>query len=161
MDLELFEAAAEAFPEGNVVVVGRARVDVSRLGRWPNVHLLGPRPYAELPALAKGFDVALLPFRINELTLNANPLKVREYLAAGLPVVSTAVPEVEQLGQCLIGRGREDFVQKLREALKAPGPRRERSEAVRRESWAARVEEIRGHVAAVEAEKRRRAAPAG
>jgi glycosyltransferase involved in cell wall biosynthesis len=159
VDLELFEAVAEAFPAGNVVVVGRARTDVRSMGRWPNVHLLGPRPYAELPAIAKGFDVALLPFRINELTLNANPLKVREYLAAGLPVVSTAVPEVEELGQCLIGRGRGDFLEKLREALKAPGPRHERSEAVRRESWAARVEEIRGHVAAVEAEKRRRVGP--
>lgn len=149
VDLELLGAVAAAYPSGSVVVIGRQRVDVGSLTRIRNVHLLGPRPYAELPAFAKGFDVALLPFCINELTLNANPLKVREYLAAGLPVVATGVPEVEQLGLCFIGRDREDFVSKLREALQTPGPRRERSEAVRGESWAARVEEIRGHVAAL------------
>ncbi len=149
VDLELLGAVAAAYPSGSVVVIGRQRVDVARLAHLPNVHLLGARPYAQLPAFAKGFDVALLPFCINELTLNSNPLKVREYLAAGLPVVATAVPEVEQLGLCLIGHDREDFVSKLGEALLAPGPRRERSEAVRHESWAARVEEIRAHVAAL------------
>ena len=56
--------------------------------------MLGRKAYADLPRYAKAFDVALMPFRVNELTLAANPLKVREYLAAGLPVVSTAIPDV-------------------------------------------------------------------
>lgn len=56
----------------------------------------------ELPGYSKGFDVAILPFPISEVTLHANPLKVREYLAAGLPVVSTPIPEVEVLGLCRI-----------------------------------------------------------
>jgi hypothetical protein len=82
--------------------------------------------------------------------LNANPLKVREYLAAGLPVVSTAIPEVEVLGLCRIGRDQESFVNEVREALREPGPDIERSEAIRSESWEARVDEVRAHLAALE-----------
>jgi glycosyltransferase involved in cell wall biosynthesis len=81
--------------------------------------------------------------------LSSNPLKVREYLAAGLPVVSTAIPEVERIPQCLVGRDPDDFLAKVRQALEKPGPQRERSESVRGESWAARVEEIRAHVQAL------------
>ncbi|MBI5548000.1 MAG: glycosyltransferase [Deltaproteobacteria bacterium] len=151
VDQELIEEVARAFPRGSVVLLGRVRTDVSRLRRVPNIHLLGPRPYATLPAYAKGFDVALMPFRVNELTLNANPLKVREYLAAGLPVVSTAVPEVVRLGLCLIARDGASAVEQVRKALRSPGPRRWRSEKIRDESWEARLEEIRGHVRALRA----------
>jgi len=154
IDLELLERTAQAFPSGSLVIIGKERADTSRLRRLPNVHLLGERPYGRLPAYCKAFDVALMPFRVSELTLNANPLKVREYLAAGLPVVSTAIPEVEQLGLCLVGRTPEDFVARVREALLSPGPSRERSEAVREHSWEARVEEIRATVAALSVEGR-------
>jgi glycosyltransferase involved in cell wall biosynthesis len=119
---------------------------VSRLKKVRNVHILGPRPYRELPSFCKAFDVALMPFRINELTLNANPLKVREYLAAGLPVVSTAIPEVEQLGLCFVGKDHQGFLAQLPRALESPMSRRERSERMKGESWAARLEEIRSHV---------------
>jgi glycosyltransferase involved in cell wall biosynthesis len=91
-----------------------------------------------------------MPFRINELTLNANPLKVREYLAAGLPVVSTAIPEVEVLGLCQIGHDTESFVREVENALTDPGPSLARSEAVRSESWEARVDEVRAHLATIE-----------
>lgn len=147
VDVELMARVAERFSSGSLVVLGKATTDVSVLQRLPNVHLLGRRPYSELPAFCKGFDVALMPFRINELTLNANPLKVREYLAAGLPVVSTAIPEVEVLGWCRIGRDSESFLSEVEQALLDPGPSVERSEAVRGESWEARLDEIRQHVA--------------
>ncbi|HEY3447936.1 MAG TPA: glycosyltransferase [Myxococcales bacterium] len=155
VDVDLLEALAKANPGGSVVLVGRVRTDVSRLRRATNVHLLGPKPYATLPGYAKAFDVGLLPFRVNELTLNSNPLKVREYLAAGLPVVSTAIPEVEQLGQCLVAHDTPQFLAQVRRALRVPGPRRARSDRIRSESWEARLEEIRGHVAALESSRRR------
>src|SRR5262249_53912748 len=107
------------------------------------VHLLGRKPHEELPAYCKGFDVALMPFRINELTLNANPLKVREYLAAGLPVVSTAIPEVEVLGQCRIASDADAFVCEGGGALAAPGPGGRARGAAGHESWQARLDEIR------------------
>ena len=148
VDVELMARVAAHFSGGSLVVLGKATTDVSALERLPNVHLLGREPYADLPAYCKGFDVALNPFRISELTLNANPLKVREYLAAGLPVVSTAIPEVEVLGQCRIGGGRRRVRRaRSRRPWPTPGPRAARSEAIRPESWAARLDEIRGHLA--------------
>lgn len=147
VDVDLMARVAEHFRGGSLVVLGRATTDVSALARQPNVHLLGRVPYAELPAYCKGFDVALNPFRISELTLNANPLKVREYLAAGLPVVSTAIPEVEVLGHCRIAADAEAFLREIEAALADPGPSPARSEAIRPESWEARLEEIRGHLA--------------
>lgn len=149
VDLDLMAHVAQQFPEGSMVLLGKATTDTSVLERVPNVHLLGRKPYEMLPAYCKGFDVALMPFRINELTLNANPLKVREYLAAGLPVVSTAIPEVEVLGQCRIGHDTESFITEVREALLDPGPSVARSEAIRSESWEARIDEIREHLVAL------------
>jgi len=149
VDLDLLVRVAKQFSQGSLVLLGKAITDVSRLECLPNVHLLGRKPYASLPAYCKGFDVALMPFRINELTLNANPLKVREYLAAGLQVVSTAIPEVEVLGLCRIGSDHDGFVQEVKLALADPGTRVERSETVRSESWEARLEDIRYHIAAL------------
>jgi len=146
VDLELIAAVAKRFPNGSVVMVGKSTTDTKVLEQEPNIHLLGRKTYESLPGYCKGFDVALMPFRINELTLNANPLKVREYLAAGLPVVSTAIPEVEVLGLCRIGTDRESFVREVEIALREPGPSGERSERVRSESWDARVDELRGYL---------------
>jgi glycosyltransferase involved in cell wall biosynthesis len=150
VDLELMAEVAKRYPNGSMVLVGKATTDTSVLEQLPNVHLLGRKPYASLPAYCKGFDVALMPFRINELTLNANPLKVREYIAAGLPVVSTAIPEVEVLGLCRIGRDHPSFIQEVELALQDPGPSVARSESIRSESWGARVDELRASLARLE-----------
>jgi len=148
VDVDLMAEVAKHFAHGSLVILGKVTTDVSVLESLPNVHLLGRKPYEELPAYCKGFDVALMPFRVNELTLNANPLKVREYLAAGLPVVSTPIPEVEVLGQCRIADGPEETIREVEAALADPGPTRARSEAIRGESWEARLDEIRRHLAA-------------
>jgi glycosyltransferase involved in cell wall biosynthesis len=150
VDLDLMAEVAKRFPGGSLVLLGKATTDTSVLEGLPNVHLLGRKPYAELPAYCKGFDVALMPFRINELTLNANPLKVREYLAAGLQVVSTPIPEVEVLGLCRIASGPQAFAGEIEAALAEPGPSVERSEAIRNESWEARLEEIGQYLAELE-----------
>jgi glycosyltransferase involved in cell wall biosynthesis len=147
VDVELLAHVAWSFPEGSLALVGKTATDVSQLKRLPNVHLLGRRPYADLPAYCKGFDVALNPFRINELTLNSNPLKVREYLAAGLPVVSTPTPEVVRLNHCRIASGPDEFTREIERALENPGPSPARSELMRNESWEAKVDELRRHFA--------------
>ena len=150
VDLELIAAVATKFSHGSMVLVGKSTTDTSRLEKVPNVHLLGQKPYESLPGYCKGFDVALVPFRINELTLNANPLKVREYIAAGLPVVSTPIPEVEVLGLCRIGRDRDSFIGEVELALQDPGPNPTRSELISGETWNARVDELRKHMASVQ-----------
>ena len=142
VDQDLIVHTARQFPQASIVMLGKITMDVSALRRMPNVHLLGHRPYQTLPAYCKGFDAALIPFPINAATLNANPLKAREYLAAGLPVVSTAIPEVRVLGSCMIGRDPEEFVGQIREALASPGPCPERSNSIRHESWEARLSQI-------------------
>ncbi|WPB73165.1 spore coat polysaccharide biosynthesis glycosyltransferase ExoP [Archangium violaceum] len=149
VDLEAIAATARAHPEGSVVVIGKVAPDVDPavLKAEKNIHLLGRKPYSALPGYCKAFDVALMPFKVNELTLNANPLKVREYLAAGVPVVSSDIPEVRKVGLCKLARDTEDFVRKVDECLaEGAGPSRERAERIRHESWEAKVEEIRGFV---------------
>jgi hypothetical protein len=132
-------------PETSLVLLGKVAMDVSVLAAEPNVHLLGRQPYESLPAFCKGFDAAIIPFPISTVTLNANPLKAREYLAAGLPVVSTAIPEVEVLDRCRIASSPQQFVFELREAMKSPGPSENRSLAMCDEGWDARLNDIRRH----------------
>lgn len=148
-DLELMVRVARRFSHGSLVLLGKFTMDLAALRQLPNVHLLGHRPYRELPAYCKGFDVGLIPFPVSEVTRNANPLKAREYLAAGLPVVSTPVPEVSVLPYCRVGAGVEDFICQVESALSEPGSRTERSESMRGESWASRLDEVRQHFLAL------------
>jgi len=152
VDFELIKKVADRFKNGSVVLVGKISVDAEQkvkiLDGVPNIHFLGRKPYEQLPAFCKAFDVALNPFAINELTLAANPLKVREYLAAGLPVVSTDIPEVRILEDCLVGTDHDDFIAKIEFALADPTPRETVSDRIRHESWEAKVDELRAVVSA-------------
>ncbi len=152
IDLPLVRRVADAFPAASVVLLGRVATSTAPLAGARNVHLLGRRPYAELPGWCRGFDVALTPFVRNELTLSASPLKAREYVAAGLPNVCTDLPELRAIPGCTVAAGADAFVAEVARALRAGGgPDRARSALVRGESWSARLEEIRAHVAALEA----------
>ncbi len=96
IDYDLLAALADANPRWHVVMVGPfAKVDPATFPQRKNLHWLGGRPYAELPALTKGFSVCLMPFALNEATEYINPTKALEYMAAGRPVVSTALDEVK------------------------------------------------------------------
>ena len=152
VDYELIKKVAEHFKSGSLVLIGKIAVDaevkIKTLHGVPNIHLLGRKPYADLPAYCQAFDVALNPFVVNELTLAANPLKVREYLAAGLPVVSTDIPEVRILEDCLVGTDHADFIAKVEAAIADPKPREQVSDAIRHESWDAKVDELRAVMAA-------------
>src|SRR5262249_51920239 len=126
VDLKLIRFLAEARPSWNIVLIGKSTTDLSDVSNVPNIHVLGQRPYAALPAYAKHFDVAILPFVVNDLTRAANPLKLREYMAAGLPVVATAIPEAEKLNGLLqIGRGQHGFLNEIERLINAgnAGPR--------------------------------------
>ncbi len=143
VDLDLIAGLARARPHWSFVLVGRIAVDPGGLVRLPNVHLLGPRPYERLPEYAKGFDVALMPYLLNDQVLHSNPIKLREYLAAGRPVVSVPLPEVEGFaGVVRMAVGPEGFLAAIEAALAEDGPaaRRRRSEYVRPMSWEACVQ---------------------
>jgi len=158
VDLRLIRHVADSFSGGSVVLLGTSTTDMSPLDGARNVHFLGRRPYADLPRYAKAFDVALMPFKVNELTLASNPLKVREYLAAGLPVVSTAIPEVERLSICRIGKDFDSVVREISAAISAgPGPSEVRAAQVRSEGWEARVAEMQEIVATALAARKKAA----
>jgi UDP-galactopyranose mutase len=94
-DLEMLAALADAHPEWSVVVIGPVvKIDFADLPRRDNIHYLGGRDYADLPAYMSGWDVALMPFAINDATKFISPTKTPEYLASGRPVVSTPVTDV-------------------------------------------------------------------
>jgi glycosyltransferase involved in cell wall biosynthesis len=97
-DTRLYERLAVARPDWSFVIVGplmEKRVDLSRLKRISNVHFLGARSRQDLPAYLKGFDVCTIPYVCDTWSESIFPLKLFEYLAAGRPVVATALPELE------------------------------------------------------------------
>ena len=95
LDLELIDRVAVARPDWQIVMIGPVvKIDAARLPRRANIHWLGGRGYGELPAYLGGWDVALMPFAINEATRYISPTKTPEYLAGGRPVVSTPVADV-------------------------------------------------------------------
>ena len=145
VDLELIRFLADCEPGWRFVLIGHCVTDSSVLDHASNIHMLGPRPYRALPGYAKAFDAAILPFAINELTRAANPLKLREYLAAGLPVVATAIPEAEKLrGLVRIGRDKLEFVRQLRLIFESrhTGPQVSISRQMDGESWDEKVEQL-------------------
>ncbi|MBV9957072.1 MAG: glycosyltransferase family 1 protein [Acidobacteria bacterium] len=122
MDLGLLDAVAEARPDWQLVIIGPVvKIDPSELPRRANIHYLGGKKYQELPAYLAGWDVALLPFARNESTRFISPTKTPEYLAAGLPVVSTSIRDVVrpygEAGFVHIADTASEFVAAVEEAL--------------------------------------------
>jgi glycosyltransferase involved in cell wall biosynthesis len=145
VDFELLAHVARARPAWSIVLLGQVLCDVSAVRGLPNVHLLGQKRHDELPAYCKGFDAGMIPYRIDERMKFVNPLKLREYLSAGVPVVSTPVHEVVRYAHlCRVAGTPEDFVAALDEAIAEadPATRRGRSSAMAKETWAARVAEV-------------------
>ncbi len=145
VDLRLIRSLARRRPDWSFVLIGKLNTDDAPVRGLANVHLLGQKSYRELPGYCKAFSVAILPFVINQLTIAANPLKLREYLAAGLPVVSTAIPEAERLNGLLrIGHNDEEFFQHIERFLAEgrTGPDRAASSAMESESWDQKVEHL-------------------
>lgn len=154
VDLDLIAHLAGRHPEWSIALIGKPMADLSRLAAHPNVHVLPRRPHADLPGCCKGFAVGIIPYVLDERVAHVNPLKLREYLSAGLPVVSVALPEVAAYaGLCTVARTYDEFERGVRAALDADAGdrRRERSEAMRGETWRARVADVGRHVMRVKA----------
>ena len=123
IDYDLLGHLAESLPEAALVMVGPVvKVDPSELPQAPNIYWLGQRQYAELPAHVKGFDVCLMPFALNEATEYINPTKTLEYMAAGKPIVSTAVSDVVHnfTPVVAVAHSPQEFVTAVRAAIEAP-----------------------------------------
>lgn len=150
-DVELATQLAATYREGSVVIVGGVvRMSAPKLLSLPNVHLLGWKPHRDIPRYLAAFDVCLIPFRINELTLAVNPIKFYEHCAAGKPTVSVSLPELERYRDiCYLASSREEFIRAVGAALQeAQDPERAAELARRRRavaeenSWDVRGKEI-------------------
>jgi UDP-galactopyranose mutase len=122
MDLEMIAAVADAHPEWSIVMVGPVvKIDPADLPQRANIHYLGGKTYEELPVYLGGWDVALMPFAINESTKFISPTKTPEYLAGARPVVSTPITDVIRhygdLESVFIADGAEAFIESCEKAL--------------------------------------------
>jgi glycosyltransferase involved in cell wall biosynthesis len=123
IDYELIAQLAERNPDASVVMVGPVvKVDPASLPSAPNIHWLGKREYTELPGYVKAFTTCLMPFALNEATEFINPTKTLEYMAAGKPIVSTALADVVHnfTPVVRIARSHEDFVKFTMKAARDP-----------------------------------------
>jgi glycosyltransferase involved in cell wall biosynthesis len=155
LDVPLLAALARARPQWSFALVGPVgagdpSTDVSALSEEPNIHLLGPRTYAQLPDVLRAADVGLIPYARNALTESIFPMKVYEYLAAGLPVVATPLPALAGIAEVATAPDAEGLARLLEDAIAADSPERrvERSRAAAVHSWEQRLDEI---AAAIEA----------
>ena len=161
VDQELILWLAKEFPSATIQLIGKADVDVTRLQGVANINLMGPKPFAELPSHIATFTVGIIPFVVNDLTRSVNPIKLREMLSAGCPVVSTALPEVALYGNhakspegekrereapsVQIAHTHDEFVAMVRRVVEHPLSAEERkalSDGMAGETWSAKVREI-------------------
>lgn len=127
IDLDLLEYVAKTRRDWNIVLIGPVLVDLSRLGTYKNVHILGTRPYKVLPAYLAHCDVALNPYKIDDVAMGCSPLKLYEYLAAGMPVVSTNMPEAARFETLVtVAFSYESFVSAVDQILARPEQDRQR-----------------------------------
>jgi UDP-galactopyranose mutase len=139
MDIELISAISEVHPEWHFVFIGPVvKIDPGSLPQHPNIHYFGQKPYAELPAYMSGWDVALMPFALNDATRYISPTKTPEYLAAGKPVVSTSIRDVvatyEARGLVRIADDPEEFSSAIQAALN------DTADVARFQQWQAQAE---------------------
>ena len=146
---ELLVEAARGLPDVQFVFVGPEQCDMSKLKAQPNVHLLGSRNYDQLPRYIKWFDVGLIPYVLSEYALNVYPTKLNEYLAMGLPVVATNLPEVRKFNKDFndvvrIADDSASFVSQIQESLanNTPAQVQRRIEVASQNSWQARLEQM-------------------
>ena len=133
LDLPMLESLARRHPAWTFVLIGPVgegdpTTEVRDLAALDNVHLLGPRSYADLPACLKGLDVALLPLRLNDYTRAMFPMKFFEYLASGRPVVATAIDALQAFRDVAVitAPHEEAFAEGIARVLRGEGPTLER-----------------------------------
>lgn len=143
IDVELLATAARRLPDWDFVLIGEVRTALGDLASLPNVRLLGVREHGALPAYVQNWDVSLLPFRDNPQIRACNPLKLREYLAAGTPVASTPFPALQPyVGLVEVGRDADAFVRAIAGAANDSRRNVHRRTAVAQESWEARARDL-------------------
>ena len=151
LDLEVIRDSALLNPEMSYIIIGPSQLPDNQLPKAPNMHYLGAVSYEELPEYAVFFDVALIPFKINDLTIAVNPLKLMEYFALGVPVVSTPLPEVTKYEPSVeIGGTAEDITAAIKTAIAEDTIEKKqiRKSIASNKSWKAMSEQLQSWIEA-------------
>jgi glycosyltransferase involved in cell wall biosynthesis len=164
IDIDLVLDLAAARPDLQVALVGPDSLShgsAARLDAAPNVRRLGPRPYEKVPGFLQHADVVLVPHRVNPFTESLDPIKAYEVVAAGTPTVATPVAGFRDLGDPVVVRDRDGFVDAVSLVLDGParpvpGPDAAGAEPVRVASWRERAEDLQLVMARARAEARHR-----
>jgi len=148
-DQDLLHAVAERLPAVQFVLVGPAQTDVSVLAGLPNLRFVKAQPHTEVPRYVKGFDIGIISYRLTEYTAHVYPTKLNEYLAMGIPVVATDLPEIRRFndehGQIVrVAKNAEEFAAAIEQLLQNHPPRavEARLEVARKNSWRSRIERM-------------------
>jgi glycosyltransferase involved in cell wall biosynthesis len=156
LDFALLAELARSRPSWSFALVGpigpgEPHADVSMLSAEPNIHLLGARAYAQLPDVLRAADAGLIPYARNALTDSIFPMKVYEYLAAGLPVIATPLPALERVQGIAMAADAQGLARLLDDALADDSAERRaaRSRAAASHSWERRLQEIAAAISAL------------
>ena len=163
MDMRMLTDIARRMPDTTFALVGPLQMDVSTVDA-PNLHFLGKKAHDDIPRYIKAFDVGIVPYLLSEYTANVYPTKLNEYLAMGIPVVATDLPEIRRFNadhglSVAVARGADEFVAALKAALRpsTDQERRARIAVAKENSWHARIAEMSELIAGVlEARRKRR-----
>ncbi len=149
VDLSMLRSLAAALPNDTLMLVGPIMgnpAEWQELEQMPNVHLAGKVAYAELPSVLNGADVALIPYNLNQYTASCNPMKFYEYMAAGLPVVTSRLPaltESEDSDVTYFYRDRVTMINAIEKAVVDKSAGREQRQArARNHTWESRLGQI-------------------
>ncbi len=143
-DLDLITQIADRFSHCNLVMIGPL-YNISEVPQRPNLHWLGFKPYEKLAAYARLFDVGIIPFKQTSMTESVNPIKMWEYMATGMPVVTTALPEAKKHGELVLySEDHEQFMSNLNKALYGDSYEKklQRQDVARQNSWLERAKKI-------------------
>ena len=146
IDLDTIDWLAAHRPEWQFVFLGRVAIPSESLPCRPNIHFMGKRPYDELPAFAKRFDACIIPYRAGNWSYHANPLKLREYLATGKPIVAIKTPQTSKFADVIeVVTNREEYLTAFDRILNSPATFEDiarRQNRVADSSWSARTIDI-------------------
>mgnify|MGYP002622878763 FL=1 len=150
IDFELLRFIAESKPEWNIIMIGPVHAEaadmVNSFRDLRNVFFLGPKKYYSLPEYIKGFDICILPHRVDNLTQSMDPIKLYDYMATGKPIVATAVAEaVKFREEICLGNSREEFVSHIKSLLYEGATEQSLAmqlETAKKNTWDKRVEKL-------------------
>ncbi|MFA5188355.1 MAG: glycosyltransferase [Patescibacteria group bacterium] len=146
IDTEILLNLAKNNQDKSIVLAGPVwpNFPKDKFEEYKNIHFLGPIKYEDIPALYNGFDVGIIPYKINDFIKSTDPMKFYEYLAAGLPIVSTYIPGIERFGNLIkVAKSPEEFNNFVNQALKEEkGLAPEKFEMLKNNTWQIRVGEM-------------------